>query len=128
MSDIRQPKKIRTKLPDGKNDSCHRPRNIPGLRIEQHHDKLLSVFDSGADKITITDWWYDYTESERDETFQCVGYSKSDEALATEMYFIGADLIHDGKCMIIDRKTGQQLIKKFKIPRKGTLRHKIRGV
>jgi hypothetical protein len=94
-----------------------RTYNTLGVRTDLQHHNLLSVLDSAADKITITDYWSTYSDSDRMQLFQNINYSNMDKVILAEVYYVGADLIHDGKFMIIENRTSKRLTKGLKIQR-----------
>ncbi|EMS31224.1 hypothetical protein C943_02371 [Mariniradius saccharolyticus AK6] len=65
----------------------------------------------------MTDYWFDYSDSERKEMFGHSNYSNPDKAILEQLFFVGGDLILGGKVMIIDSKEKKIVKSKMKIKR-----------
>ena len=94
-----------------------KPYNKLGVRIDTNHDNLESLLTQDKAKIILTDWWYDYTDNERERLFGDRDFKNSDKKYMDEFHYVGADLIHDGKFMILDKKTNNIITKKLRIKR-----------
>ena len=88
-----------------------------GVRINRNHSNLDSLLSLDFTKIKLTDWWFDYTDEERERLFGNKNYSNQDKIYLSELRRFGADLIHDGKFMLLDRTTKKIIIKKMRIKR-----------
>jgi len=51
----------------------------------------------------LTDYWYDYSDQDRDRMFGNIKYSNPDKEPLGEFIYIGGDLIHVSKAMIIEK-------------------------
>ena len=84
-----------------------KPYNKFGVRIDQNHDNIKELLLQNSQYVRIIDWWSDYTESERNINARKTEYSSQYEQFVTEFHYIGADLIHDGKFMLVDNQSGE---------------------
>lgn len=89
--------------------------NVIGERIDMNHKNIDKLLSENKPYIRMTDWWYSYTEEERNKLSRNPNYSIEYEKFLDEMYYVGADLIHYGKFMIIDNHTKKIIIKGLKI-------------
>ncbi|WP_101688933.1 hypothetical protein [Dysgonomonas massiliensis] len=69
----------------------------------------------------ITDWWYDYDDEYRKNKFGDIDYKNQDWYYFRELYYIVADLIHDGRFMITKRGENKPILKGLCIKRKDGL-------
>lgn len=93
-----------------------KPHNKLGVRIDQLHSSIVELANTSGNS-TLTDWWFDYTDEERQRMFGNANYENENKKPLTEFYYVGADLIHDGKFMILDKKSGEPIKKKLRIKR-----------
>ena len=89
--------------------------NILGVRIDMNHKNIDKLLSENKPYIRMIDYWYSYTEEERNKLSRNLNYSNEYEKFLSEMYYVGADLIHYGKFMIIDNKTRKIILKGLKI-------------
>ena len=89
---------------------------VNSLGKKSEHDYLKILLSSNTKKIIIKDWT-DYEAAEREKMFGNMEKVSSDENFSNEFYYVGADLIHNGKFMIIDKKSNQIVEKKLRIKR-----------
>ncbi|MBF8964309.1 hypothetical protein I0P70_13730 [Pontibacter sp. FD36] len=92
------------------------PHNNLGVRIDQHHDNLLEVVNTSGD-TRLVDWWNDYTDEERQSIHGDPNFVNEHKKALSELYYVGADLIHDGKFMVVDKASGEEVRKGLKIKR-----------
>ncbi|PVY36124.1 hypothetical protein [Pontibacter virosus] len=92
------------------------PYNKLGVRIDQHHDNLLEVVNAPGD-TRLVDWWNDYTDNERQSIHGNSNFVNEQKKALSELYYVGADLIHDGKFMVIDKATGEEVRKRLRMKR-----------
>ncbi|WP_321295083.1 hypothetical protein [Marinifilum fragile] len=90
---------------------------IGSFRYFEKCDNLLKLFQSNKQKIKLTDYWFDYGDEDREKMFGNINYSNPDKKPLGELIYIGGDLIHDGKAMIIEKKNQELVTKKMKIKR-----------
>jgi hypothetical protein len=92
-----------------------RPFNVSGVRIDIHHESVKKLLSANVKYIRMIDWWHSYTEIERNQLSKLETFSNEDHKFLEEFYYTGADLIHDGKFMIIDNQSKKVIIKGLKI-------------
>lgn len=92
------------------------PHNKLGVRIDQHHDNLLEVINTSG-STRLVDWWGDYTDEERQSIHGNPNFENEQKKALSELYYVGADLIHDGKFMVVDKASGEKVRKGLKIKR-----------
>jgi hypothetical protein len=90
---------------------------IGSFRYFEKYDNLLKLLQSNKQRIKLTDYWYDYDDSDRKKMFGNINYSNSDKKPLGELIYIGGDLIHDNKAMIIEKRNLELVTKKMKIKR-----------
>ncbi|TFD91928.1 hypothetical protein E2605_19005 [Dysgonomonas capnocytophagoides] len=66
----------------------------------------------------ITDWWYDYDDEYRKKKFGDIDYKNQDWYYFRELYYVVADLIHDGKFMITKKGENKPILKGLCIKKK----------
>ena len=88
------------------------PHNKLGVRIDQHHDNLLAVVNTPGD-TRLVDRWNEYTADERQSLHANPNFVKEDNKALSELYYVGADLIHDGKFMVVDKASGKEVRKRL---------------
>lgn len=91
--------------------------DIGSFRYLKKYDNLLKLLQSNEQKIKLTDYWYDYGDEDRKKMFGDINYSNSDKKPLGELIYIGGDLIHDNKAMIIEKRNYELVTKKMKIQR-----------
>lgn len=91
--------------------------DLGSFRSFERHDRLVSLLNENHQKISLTDYWFDYSDSERKEMFGHSNYSNPDKAILEQLFFVGGDLILGGKVMIIDSKEKKIVKSKMKIKR-----------
>jgi hypothetical protein len=94
-----------------------KPFNKLGVRIDTRHDNLIKLLNTNSSKIILTDWWFDYTNDDRRKIFGNENYVNEEKKYLSEIHYIGADLIHDGKFMIIDRESNEIVTKRLRMKR-----------
>ena len=86
------------------------------VRIDQHHNHLLGVInESGVTRLV--DWWGDYSDEERQRIHGDADFVNKDKEPISELYYVGADLIHDGKFMVLNKASGEVIKKNLKLKR-----------
>jgi hypothetical protein len=90
---------------------------LGSFRSFERHDNLVSLLRENHQKISLTDYWFDYTDTDRKEMFGHSNYSNPDKAILENLIFIGGDLILGGKVMIIEREEKKIVKSKMKIER-----------
>ena len=75
---------------------------------------LIKILGKGTKTIHLTDWWFDYTEEDRQRLFGDINYENPDKKYINELIYIGADLINENKTMIIEKCSGIVVTKKMK--------------
>jgi len=98
--------------------------------------KYIRVYDSLENKSTfpktlellggdgnqkLVDWWYSYTDEERKMLVGTSEYSNKDKAYIDEFFYLAPHLIRDGKFMIIDKASGEEV-------REGLRMKKVNGL
>ncbi|PTX18202.1 hypothetical protein C8N40_1061 [Pontibacter mucosus] len=92
------------------------PHNKLGVRIDQHHNNLLEAVNASGD-TRLVDWWNGYTDDERQSIHGNPNFVNEHKKALSEFYYVGADLIHDGKFMVVDKSSGEEVRKRLKMKR-----------
>jgi hypothetical protein len=90
---------------------------IGSFKYFKKYDNLVKLLQTNKQKITLTDYWYDYDDADRKKMFGNINYTNPDKKPLGELIYIGGDLIHDGKAMIIEKRNHELVTKKMKIKR-----------
>ena len=81
--------------------------------ITDNH-KLLNT---NKKRIYIKGFYGEYDEEERNKRFKGIPDTLIDRKCTSELYYIGADLIFDGKAMIVDKRKNKIISKPIEIER-----------
>jgi hypothetical protein len=92
--------------------------NVLGVRIDMNHSSVEKLLFENKKYVRMIDWWHSYTEDERNRLSKYPTYTNQYEKFLEELYFPGADLIHDGKFMLIDNESKKIVTKGLKIKRR----------
>ena len=57
--------------------------------------------------MVLNDWWYSYTDQDRQKLLGNREYANSEEKYVNELQHIGSDLLIDGKFMIYEKSEGK---------------------
>lgn len=82
---------------------------------KNNYTNLKEILSKDSTKIVLNDWWYSYGDEERLKLFGNINYTNNDRKYLDELYYIGADLIHDGKFMIKEKKSRKIVSKKMRM-------------
>ena len=91
--------------------------DIGSFRYFEKYDNLKRLLQTNKPKIVLTDYWYDYGDADRKKMFGNINYTNQDKEPLGELIYIGGDLIHDRKAMIIEKRNHELVTKKMKIQR-----------
>lgn len=92
------------------------PHNELGVRIDQHHANLLEVVNTSGD-TRLVDWWNDYIDDEKQSIHGSFNFVNEHKKALSELHYVGVDLIHDGKFMVVDKSSGEEVRKGLKMKR-----------
>ena len=84
-------------------------------RLFNNYLNLTNLLSNGTKKIVLNDWWFDYGDEDRLKLFGDTNYTNDDRKYVNELYYIGADLIHDGKFMIKEKASGEIVSKNLRM-------------
>jgi len=90
---------------------------IESFRYFEKYDNLIRLLKTNKQKLILTDYWYDYGDADREKMFGNKNYSNPDKEPLGELIYIGGDLIHNRKAMIIEKRNNKLVTKKMKIQR-----------
>jgi len=90
---------------------------IESFRYFDKYDSLIRHLQTNKQKIILTDYWYDFGDADREKMFGNINYTNPDKELLGELIYVGGDLIHDRKAMIIEKRNHELVTKKMKIQR-----------
>lgn len=79
---------------------------------------ITELLNAKKTQCTITDWWYDYDDNYRKKKFGDINYKNQDWDYLRELYYVVADLIHDGKFMITEKGKNKPILKDLYIKKK----------
>ena len=85
--------------------------NSAPFTFEEKFEGLSLLLNSGKEKIVLQDWWYTYTDVDRQEIFNNRDYTNSDEKFVNELQLIASDLLLDGNFMIYGKSEAKFLEK-----------------
>jgi hypothetical protein len=91
--------------------------DIGSFRYFEKYDNLKRLLQTNQQKIILTDYWYGYDDADREKMFGNINYTNPDKEPLGELIYIGGDLIHDKKAMIIEKGNHELVTKKMKIQR-----------
>ena len=81
--------------------------NSTPFTFEEKFEDLFSLLNSGKQRIVLNDWWYSYTDQDRQKLLGNREYANSEEKYVNELQHIGSDLLIDGKFMIYEKSEGK---------------------
>ena len=95
--------------------------NSTPFTFEEKFEDLFSLLNSGKHRIVLNDWWYSYTDQDRQKLLRNREYTNSEEKYVNELQHIGSDLLIYGKFMIYERSEG-------KFIEKGLIVKRVKGI
>lgn len=93
------------------------PYNTLGVRIDMNHEAIEAALDTSRSRLDFIDWWAGYTEEERSRHRSEPSLNSINRTILSDLYYPGADLIHDGKFMVVSHKTGEIVTRGLRIRR-----------
>lgn len=91
--------------------------DIGSFRYFEKYENLKRLLQTNKQKIILIDYWYDYGDVDREKLFRNINYTNPDKEPLGELIYIGGDLIHERKAMIIEKRNHELVTKKMKIHR-----------
>jgi hypothetical protein len=91
--------------------------DIGSFRYFEKYDNLMKLLQTEKQMITLTDYWYDYDDADRQKMFEDINYTDHDKEPLGELIYIGGDLLHGGKAMILEKRNHKLMTKKMKMQR-----------